>query len=190
MKNFELVRRLRIKNPSLKITQNKCFLYCNESPVQTSLFLPWLDGKIMDIYEFKGKFGTIRKCPWCDEIIDGNLIIREGGKIVKYPHIDKHGKSVDDVETIKLSKDAYPLLLRYIRNGNYDTLMFLVHKECQYCVNRTVKGREGKCEIPSATRNRPWSLQRLGFECSNFNVAHYAKKAVLYIYRQKPKWRL
>ena len=174
MKNFKLIERLIIKNPKIINPKHDCFLYWyKEGGFSKEKFEQWLSGKVMDIYEFTGRFGTIRKCPWCN-------------KDYNEEHIIIHNKYKKDIETIKLSNHLYSLLLEYIRNDNYEALSFLMHRECKHCENPLVKKREGKCAIPLSTRNRPRSLKVLGLEFNNFTLAKYSSNMVCIVYNKKP----
>ena len=176
-KNFTLLQKIIIKNPKINITDSgNCFLYqFYENGIGINALQKWLNGKIIDIYKFTGRFGKSTKCPWCD-FKKNNL----------KKHIRIHNKSINDIETIKLSNQLYGLLLLYIRNGNYDALSFLVKRSCQYCITPIVNGRENKCAIPESSRNKPRSLKILGFKCKNFNINNYTKNDVAIIYQRRP----
>jgi hypothetical protein len=109
-KQFNLIDKMVIKNPTLNvIKENKCFMYdFKKAGINIKSLTKWLNGKIIEVYEFTGRFGKTTTCPWC------------GSKELDEDHIASHGKSQYDLETIKLSKAAYPVLLWHTRNGNYD----------------------------------------------------------------------
>uniref|UniRef100_A0A6M3L104 Uncharacterized protein n=1 Tax=viral metagenome TaxID=1070528 RepID=A0A6M3L104_9ZZZZ len=174
--NFKLIDKLIIKNPTINIQKTNCYLYnFKEGGFSEKQFTKWLNGKIMDIYEFTGKFGKTTKCPWC------------GDKFDLLDHLPKHHQKYEEnLNTIKLSNQLYALLLSYLRNGNYDALSFFMHKECQYCINPIVKGREGKCSIPSSTRNKPRSIKLLRLKFNGFNTNNYSKNCICIIYKRKP----
>ena len=176
--NFKLIDKLIIKNPTINIQKTNCYLYnFKESGFSEQQFTKWLDEKIMDIYEFTGRFGKTTKCPWC-----GKAILPEWNN----KNLHNHNKNIEDLNTIKLSNQLYTLLLSYLRNGSYDALSFFMHKECQYCINPIVKGRERKCSIPSSTRNRPRSIKLLGLKFNGFDANNYSKNCICIIYERKP----
>ena len=174
---FTLVKRLLINNVSLNITETShCFLYdFSGASINIKQLKNWFNDKIVDIYEFTGRFGGITKCPWCDET---------SNEMPK--HIIQHNKRYADIETVKLSRKAYQLLLSYVRNNNYDALAFYIHRSCQYCINPSIPGRENKCAIPESGRNKMRSLRELGFKCDGFDVSKYSKNSVCIIYRRRP----
>uniref|UniRef100_A0A6M3JSH8 Uncharacterized protein n=1 Tax=viral metagenome TaxID=1070528 RepID=A0A6M3JSH8_9ZZZZ len=178
MKNFKLVDRLTIENPTMAMNKKalNCFLYqFKEGGFSVKQFTDWLDGKIMDIYEFTGRFGHSSRCPWCE--YEGNLV--QG-------HIRKHKKTEEDINTVKLSKQAYGLLLDYLRNGNYDALIMYVHRSCQYCINPITKGRKGMCAIPESARNKMRSVGDLRLRFNDFKTGNYGSCAVCIIYGRMP----
>ena len=178
MKNFKLIKKLVIKNVSLKIKpKNNCFLYhFKRAGLSRRELVDWLNGKLIEVYDFTGRFGKPRKCPWCDEEEYDNL----------EEHIKKHDTSIDDIHIIKLSQQAYRILLDFTRTGDYDTLMFFVHKECQYCIGPFSKDRQGKCELPESSRNKFRSLKSMGFKCDGLNIKSLPENSVAFIYRKKP----
>ena len=175
--NFKLVDRLVIKNPNIDIQETRCFLYdFKGGGFSLKQFTKWLDGKLLDVYEFTGRFGQSRVCPWCKEPLndDGICICMAFGD-----------RNEDSMNTIKLSNQLYRLLLDYVRNGNYDALSFLMKKECQYCINPVAEGREGLCAIPESARNKPRSMRLLGLEFGNFNFANFSPNAVAILYKRR-----
>ena len=174
---FKLIDQIVIKNTELNIKpDNDCYLYkIKESGLSTKEFTNFFNDKVMDIYEFTGRFSTSKKCPWCENQFN-NL----------EEHISEHNKSLSDVNTNKLSARAYTLLLSYLRTDNYDTLAFYLHLQCQYCIAPISPDRKGKCEIPSSTRNRMRSLKILGFKCEGFDINNYPLMSVAYIYKRRP----
>jgi len=178
MHNFKLVERFTIKKPTLVLDEKSlnCFLYqFKEGGFSIKQFTDWLEGKIIDVFEFTGRFGKSTTCPWCDNVI---YSVEDCAK--------DHKKTEEDVETIKLSNHLYKLQLEYTRNGNYDALHLLMNKSCQYCINPTIKGREGKCAIPESSRNKPRSVRTLGLGFRGFNHKKYGSNTVCILYRRKP----
>lgn len=171
---FTLSDRLFIKNPTIKVDQLEtkgCFLYnFKEGGFSKELFTHWLDGKLMDIYEFNGHFNPSSKCPWCSAPFHFECDLK------------LHGKRLADVNTIKISQKAYPILLQYLRRDNYDALLFLVHRSCQFCINPVIPGREGKCAIAESARNKPRSLKLLNLQFPGFNLKKYSQEAVAVVY--------
>lgn len=178
MKNFKLVDRMVIKDVKLKIKpSNNCYLYkFKRAGLSKKELIKWLNGKMIDVYEFTGRFGATHKCPWCGESYFSDII----------NHIKEHGKTIENINTHKLAKQAYSLLLEYNRTDHYDAIGFYVNTECQDCISPVTPDRKGKCEIPEATRSRMRSLKAMGFECDGFNYVNYSKDAVCLIYRRKP----
>jgi hypothetical protein len=173
MLNFELVSRLKVKDPKISpVPSRGCFLY-NFSGAGLSLkeLESWFYGKYMDIWTFKGRYGTTRKCPWCGKY-EENMSV----------HILEHDKTDLDIETIKLSNNLYRLLLHYLRSGHYEALSFLMRRSCQFCEVPRVNGREGMCAIPLSARNKPRSIKLLGLEFGVFYFAKYSKECVCIVY--------
>ena len=177
--NFELVDRLTIKDPTISLQEtNNCFLYDFKGGGFTrKQFERWLDGKIMDIYEFHGRFGKSKKCPWCGEPLNPDLMCI---------CMAFSGRSLDDRDTIKLSNHLYKLLLEYVRNENYETLGLFVHKKCCYCPKPLAEGRAGKCAIPESSRNKARSMKLLGLSCENFSIEDYTSSSVAMVYKRRP----
>lgn len=175
---FELVVRNKIKNVRLNIDpEHSCFLYnFYQSGINKVTLTNWFEGKIIDIYEFRGRFGTTKTCPWCK------------AKLTKL-HLKSHNKTEDDLISFKLSNKLYQLLLYYLRNDHYDALAFLVKRECTYCINPNVKNREGKCAIPESSRNKPRSLSLLNFKCNGLDINKLSRNSVAIIYKRRPKRR-
>lgn len=164
---FKKLISLPITNPQMDLQDTRgCFLYDFRSAgFSEKRFLKWLEGRTMDIWEYTGRFTKPRKCPWCHESHD----------------IGVHSKKESDLMSISLSKKAYPLLLdKYLRKGNYQALGFLMQLDCSYCINPVVLGREGKCAIPSSTRNRFRSIKTLGLTFDGFK----GPKSLKYLYLQ------
>jgi hypothetical protein len=178
MNNFKLVNRLVIRDVKLNIKpDNNCYLYhFKEAGLSIKQLINWLNGKILDVYEFTGRFGSSKKCPWCGSYDFDDF----------EEHIKEHGKTIDNLHTNKLAQKTYPLLLEYNRNDHYDALGFYVNATCQDCIAPVSPDRQGKCEIPEATRSRMRSLKTMGFECNNFNIVNYSNLAVCFIYKRKP----
>ena len=176
--NFMLVNRMVIKNAKLNIKpENNCYLYqFKKAGLSRKGLVEWLNGKMLDVYEFTGRFGSTKKCPWC-----GSYDFDDLGE-----HIDGHGKTIDNLHTLKLAQKAYSLLLKYSREDHYDALGFYVNASCQDCISPVSPEREGKCEIPEATRSRMRSLMAMGFQCNEFNIKDYTDKSVAFIYKRKP----
>lgn len=179
MHPFKKIATIKIKNPTINIKERWCFLYqFEEGGFSDKEFCEWLDGKHMDIYEFTGRFGKTSVCPWCYE-----------------PFSEEHVKefhpkrTVDDANSLKLTNKAYPLLLDYIRNGNYEAQLFFFERECAHCDGVISKDRLGKCEIPEATRNRPRSIKNLNLKVGGNQLNKYCIKnniAVIYKVRRQP----
>jgi hypothetical protein len=169
-----------LKDPRLKPQKDlKCFLYGTHPDSLALDFLKtWLkEDKFMDIYEFTGRFGSSVKCPWCGTKYY-NLLEE---------HMEqKHKKTSEDLNTIKLSQKTYSLLLNYLRNRNYETLAFYIHRVCAYCEKPNVKGREGKCAIPESARNKMRSIKELGLTFNGFNPNNYSINAVAMVYKKRP----
>jgi hypothetical protein len=178
MKNFKLIKRMPIRNVKLRIKPtNRCFLYnFKEAGISKQELTEWFEGRIMDVYQFTGRFGASHKCPWCDESFFSDIT----------HHIKTHGKTIDDLNTKKLGQKAYSLLLKYSREESYDVLGFYVNAECQDCTWDFTEDRANKCQIPEATRSRLRSLKVMGFKCNNFNIVNYQQDAVAFIYKRRP----
>lgn len=175
MDKFELVKSLVLEQVSLNIQpENSCFLYqFKNAGIGIKQLTKWFEGKTIDIYEFNGRFGKVNTCPWCSK------------KEIDEDHISEHNKTIHDIETIKLTTQAYSLLLKYTRTRNYDALLFLVNRSCQFCIKPGSKDRVGKCELPESARNKVKSLKILGLKAKGFNINDYTDNSVALIYREK-----
>lgn len=150
---FSLIKRIKIKNPKVNLQDARgCFLYdFKGGGISKKRYEQWLNGKIMDVYEYTGRFGSSKKS-----------------------------------EAVRLAEKAYSqLLLPYLRGGNYEALAFLMHKECEYCDNPIVYGREGKCALPESARNKMRSIRLLGLEMPNFRLASFGANVVCIVYKRK-----
>ena len=183
MNNFKLVEHMIIRNPKLDIKPtNNCYLYhLKEAGVSIKELTRWLENKFIDIYEFTGKFGATRKCPWCQTYEDN-----WDEDSIEEHILNSHGRIIENLHTLKLSQRAYSLLLKYNRDTLYDAFGCYVKATCQDCAETFTKDRKGKCQIPEATRSRMRSLKTMGFRCKKFNPSNYSFQAVAFIYGRKP----
>ena len=183
MNNFKLVEHMIIRDPELNIEPtNDCFLYhFKDAGISIKKLTQWLEGQFIDVYEFTGRFGSTKKCPWCQTYED------DWDEDSIEEHIENsHDKTIFNLNTLKLGQKTYSLLLKHNREGLYDAIGYYVKATCQDCITPGSKDRIGKCEIPEATRSRMRSLKTMGFACEKFNPSNYSFQAVAFIYGRKP----
>jgi len=174
---FDLIESLTIKNAEIDLKRKLCFLYqFKRAGFSKEKFTNWFNGRTMDVYEYTGRFMPAKKCPWCGNLF--RLAPRD-----RIEHLREHGKKEFDIETIKLSQKAYPLLLQEIRGGYYDALLFLMRRDCQYCITPNAEGRKGKCSIPMSARDKPRSIKLLGLIFDGFDISKYSDKSIAIVYK-------
>ena len=109
----------------------------------------------------------IISCPWCeynsrDKAKEAHL--KKGFRGIRIEdHIAEHNKNFVDAQVVKFQNDLYTMKLQLVRKGYHAALHLLVNHECQLCVTPRVKGRKGMCALPTSSRNRPRSLELLGY---------------------------
>ena len=178
LKNFKLIKRIPIRNVRLNIKPtNKCFLYnFKKTGISSQELVNWLEGRLMDVYQFTGQFGAVRKCPWCGDSSFDDLA----------EHLDTHCKTIRDLNTKKLGQKAYSLLLKYTRENSYDVLGFYAIAECNDCIAPVSPDRKDKCELAKATRSRLRSLRVMGFECDGFKIEDCDWRTMAFVYKRRP----
>lgn len=161
----KIVDEITMKRWKPKVNKKeKCFLYdFKNMGITPSEFADVIAGRKAYIFEqpFNDKLRAV-KCPWCDfkeskrtEVNDHPVRLQD--------HIFSHGKNVVSLQVLKFQKDLYSLRLQFVRNGYHECIAMLVEHECQFCLEKRVKGRELMCSIPTSTRNRMRSLKKLGY---------------------------
>jgi len=162
-KLIDVVKVKRWK-PKLKKRTGGCFLYDWKSlGITPNQFVDVVAGREALLFEKPFvEHSNASNCPWCD--FKARSKHHRGVGTYLREHVFTHpGKTILSYQLVKFSKEMYTIKLQLVRRGYHESFPFFVEHSCQDCLNPVVKGREGKCAIPTSTRNRMRSLATLGY---------------------------
>jgi hypothetical protein len=171
---LKLIDEVIMKNWEVKIPkEEKCFLYDFKTlGILPEQFVETIAGQKAMVFErqISDRISTASsRCPWCEY----TSVKRKGRKkIARDPsepriklqdHIYLHNKNIVSYQVYKFCEELYRIRLQSVRDGYHFATGFLVKHDCPFCITPVAEGREGKCAVPSSTRNRVMSLEKLGY---------------------------